>query len=83
MLRRRNTAGVMTNLDESLAITEPTGRPGSLSDRTLVTARQVLAGQRLAETAFLRRPFDHLFGTLQPPFKGLAERRCNGSRQNT
>jgi hypothetical protein len=36
----------MTNLDESLALTETTGRAGSLSDRTLVTARQVLAGQR-------------------------------------
>ena len=36
----------MSNLDETLALTEPTGRPGSLSDRTLVTARQVLAGQR-------------------------------------
>src|ERR1700686_4002640 len=36
----------MTNLDESLAVTEASGRPGSLSDRTLVTARQVLAGQR-------------------------------------
>ena len=46
MLRRRKTIGVMTNLDESLTMTEPTGRPGSLSDRTLVTARQVLAGQR-------------------------------------
>src|ERR1700730_12022268 len=45
MLRRRKTTEVMTNLDESLDMTEPTGRPG-LSDRTLVTARQVLAGQR-------------------------------------
>src|SRR5580692_6369507 len=46
MLRRRKTTGVMTNLDESLDMTEPTGRPESLSDRTLATARQVLAGQR-------------------------------------
>ena len=46
MPSRRKTTGAMTNLDESLAMTEPTGRPGSLSDRTLVTARQVLAGQR-------------------------------------
>src|ERR1700688_2589584 len=46
MPTRRKTAEAMTNLDESLAMTEPTGRPGSLSDRTLVTARQVLAGQR-------------------------------------
>src|SRR5580698_6583237 len=46
MPRRRKTAEAMTNLDESLAVTEPTGRPGSLTDRTLVTARQVLAGQR-------------------------------------
>src|ERR1700722_15652040 len=45
MLCRRKTTEVMTNLDESLDMTEPTGRPG-LSDRTLVTARQVLAGQR-------------------------------------
>jgi manganese transport protein len=36
----------MTNLDESLAVTESSGRPGSLSDRTLVTAREVLAGER-------------------------------------
>src|SRR6202163_4944348 len=48
--RRKSTGaisnGAMTNLDESLTMTEPPGRPGSLSDRTLVTARQVLAGQR-------------------------------------
>src|ERR1700689_4597728 len=46
MPSRRKTAEAMTNLDESLTMTEPTGGPGSLSDRTLVTARQVLAGQR-------------------------------------
>ena len=46
MPSRRKTDGAMSNLDETLALTEPTGRPGSLSDRTLVTARQVLAGQR-------------------------------------
>jgi manganese transport protein len=46
MPRRRKTAEAMTNLDESLAVTEPIGWPGSLTDRTLVTARQVLAGQR-------------------------------------
>src|ERR1700692_3965288 len=46
MPRRCKTTEAMTNLDESFDMTEPTGRPGSLSDRTLVTARQVLAGQR-------------------------------------
>src|ERR1700688_1738332 len=46
MPTRRKTAEAMTNLDESLAMTEPTRRAGSLSDRALVTARQVLAGQR-------------------------------------
>src|ERR1700692_80944 len=46
MPTRRKTAEAMTNLDESLAMTEPTGLPGSLSDPTLVTARQGLAGQR-------------------------------------
>src|SRR6202166_2821602 len=46
MPTRRKTAEAMTNLDESLAMTEPTGRPGSLSAQTLATAREVLAGQR-------------------------------------
>src|SRR5271169_5005945 len=55
--RRKTTGaisnGAMSNLDESLTMTEPAGRPGSLSDRTLVTARQVLAGQRGGLRAYL------------------------------
>src|SRR5580693_6980816 len=43
---RRKTAEAMTNLDESLAVTEPIGRPGSLTDRTLATAHQALVGRR-------------------------------------
>src|ERR1700688_1321671 len=46
MPRRCKTTEAMTNLDESFDMTEPTGRPGSLSDRTLATARDVLAGKR-------------------------------------
>src|ERR1700689_3462189 len=53
MPSRRKTAEAMTNLDESLTMTEPTGGPGSLSDRTLVTARQLLAGQRGGLRAYL------------------------------
>jgi len=55
--RRKSTGAIsneaMTNLDESLGMAEPTGRPSSLSDRTLITARQVLAGQRRGVRASL------------------------------
>src|SRR6202451_2651620 len=56
MPNKRKTTGATTNLDHSLAVAEPTGRPGSLSDRTLVTARQLLAGQRGGLRASLAFP---------------------------